>query len=220
MLRFLLAAVLAVSATSVLAAKPKDWEPAIKAFEAKDKENPPPKNAALFIGSSSARMWDLEKFFPDVPTINRGFGGSELSDSLRYFERIVLPYGPRAILLYAGDNDIANGESAEQVVADYEAFAAKVRKHLPDTHFAFLPIKPSLARWDKWPEMHKANEAIRELTKADDHLHYLDTATPMLGDDGKPMPELFADDGLHLNDTGYTLWSDLVRPWLKRSAGF
>lgn len=220
MTRAVLLAALAVTPATVLVAKPKDWEPAIRAFEDQDLRATPPRNAALFVGSSSARMWDLAKFFPGVPTINRGFGGSELSDSLRYFDRIVLPFRPRAILLYAGDNDIAGGETAEQVVADYQAFAAKVREHLPDAHFAFLPIKPSLARWDMWPEMNKANEAIRKLTEADGHLHYLDTATPMLGDDGKPRPELFANDGLHLNDAGYQLWTTIVRPWLKSSAGF
>jgi lysophospholipase L1-like esterase len=215
MIRALPLAVLAVFSIPTLRAEPKDWEPAIRAFESHDKESPPPEKPILFLGSSSTRMWDLKKSFPDFSTLNRGFGGSELSDTLRYFDRIVLPYRPRAILLYAGDNDIAIGETAAQVVADYKAFAAKVRSKLPDAHFAYLPIKPSLQRWDKWPEMKNANEAIRALTEADSHLHYLDTATPMLGEDGKPKPGLFLDDGLHLNQAGYELWNTIVEPWLK-----
>ena len=209
------AAALLLSLVPITYAKPKDWEPSIKAFEEKDKASAPPKDPILFLGSSSIRGWNLKKSFPDCLTMNRGFGGSELSDSLMYFDRIVLPYRPRAILLYAGDNDINNGESAEQVIADYRAFAARVRAELPKAHFAFVPIKPSLKRWDKWPEMKKANDAIRKLTRADAHLHYLDTATPMLGQDGKPMPPLFKDDGLHLNEAGYQLWNEVVAAWFK-----
>jgi lysophospholipase L1-like esterase len=208
-------AILLLAFMPAIYAKPKNWEPSIKAFEEKDKTTPPPENLILFIGSSSIRGWNLKKSFPDLPTLNRGFGGSELSDSIKYFDRIVLPYKPRAILLYAGDNDINNGESSAQVVADYKTFAAKVRTDLPNTHFAFLPIKPSLKRWQLWPGMRSANEAIRKLSEKDPHLHYLDTATPMFGKDGKPMPNLFKEDGLHLTEIGYALWNKVIAPWLK-----
>jgi lysophospholipase L1-like esterase len=192
----------------------KNWEPAIRAFEVHDAAHPPPDNPILFLGSSSIRGWDLSGAFPGVPAINRGFGGSELSDSIRYFDRVVLPYRPRAILLYAGDNDIGNGESAGQVIADFRTFAAKVRSRLPRTHLAFIPIKPSLKRWELWPEMKQANVSIRDLVAADSMRHYLDTASPMLGEDGLPVQELFAKDGLHLSKEGYALWSGIVRAWL------
>jgi lysophospholipase L1-like esterase len=163
-------------------------------------------------------MWDLPSSFPGQPVLNRGFGGSELSDAIRYFDRIVLPYRPRLILLYEGDNDIGNGETPDQVVADYRRFAKLVRTKLPGTHFAFLPIKPSLKRWNLWPEMKRANEAIQQLCAEDDYLHHLDTITPMLGEDGKPMPALFEEDGLHLNPAGYRAWTRVVSSWLAEHA--
>ncbi|NIP93114.1 MAG: hypothetical protein GWO24_06505, partial [Akkermansiaceae bacterium] len=188
--------------------------PTIQAFEERDRENPPARDGVLFIGSSSIRRWDLKKSFPDLPAVKRGFGGSELSDSLRYFDRIVFPYRPRAILLYAGENDINNGETAEQVIADYESFAARVRSRLPDTHFAFLAIKPSPVRRDHWPEGSRANQAVRKLAEQDPNLHYLDTATPLLGTDNQPNPDLFHEDELHLSEAGYQIWNNLVRTWL------
>ena len=196
----------------------KNWDPSIRAFEEADQENPPPASPVLFVGSSSIRMWDLPSSFPDQPVLNRGFGGSELSDAIRYFDRIVLPYRPRLILLYEGDNDIGNGETPDQVVTDYRRFAKLVRTKLPGTHFAFLPIKPSLKRWNLWPEMKRANEAIQQLCAEDDYLHYLDTVTPMLGEDGKPMPALFEEDGLHLNPGGYRAWTRVVSSWLAEHA--
>lgn len=202
-------------------ATPKDWEPSIKAFEEADREAPPPENPILFLGSSSIRKWDLSSSFPDHFTINRGFGGSELSDAIRYFDRIVLPSHPRIIFLYAGDNDINRNKTAEQVVADYQTFAQLVRSKIPATQFAFIAIKPSIKRWHLWPEMKRANEMIHDLSQAHDNLHCLDIASPMLGPDGKLIREFFEKDGLHLNPAGYRVWTKVVTGWLeKRETGF
>lgn len=207
-------ALLFLAFTALTTAQPKDWEPAIRKFEEKDKASPPPKGAVLFIGSSSIRGWDLKKSFPGTKTINRGFGGSELADSIKYFDRLVTPCAPTIVLLYAGDNDISRGKTAEQVIADYKTFAALLHKKLPKAHFAFLPIKPSLKRWQLWPEMKKANAAIEKLAKAKPWLHYVDTATPMLQADSKLKPELFVKDGLHLSEEGYALWNKQVQAFL------
>jgi lysophospholipase L1-like esterase len=194
---------------------PEKWEKDIARFEAAAAQNPPPQGALLFVGSSSIRMWDLSKHFPEETTINRGFGGSELADSLHFADRIIIPHRPRVIFLYAGDNDIAGGKSAEQVTADYGEFVTKIQQALPKTHLVFLPIKPSLSRWEQWPEMNKANGLIRDKAAQDPRLVYLDTATLMLGQDGRPQPDLFRKDGLHLNEKGYRLWSGVVRRWLQ-----
>ena len=194
---------------------PKNWEPSIRAFEELDQQSPPPEKPVLFVGSSSIRLWNLKKYFPGVPAINRGFGGSELADSLRYFDRIVLPYRPKLILLYAGDNDLALGATADTVIANYQAFAAKVRSQLPKTHFAFLSIKPSVARMALWPDICQANDAIRTHTGSDPRLHYIDLATPMLDEHGQPRPEFFMMDGIHLSRPGYQLWTDLTIPWIE-----
>ena len=194
---------------------PSRWKTAIAAFEKADRERPPAKNAVLFIGSSSIRLWDLKKSFPDLPTINRGFGGSRIADSTHFADRIVIPYRPRAIVLYAGDNDIAGGKSPEQVFADYRDFVVKVRGALPDVPIVFVAIKPSLRRWALYGRMRKTNDLIREFVDKDATQRFLDVATPMLGADGQPRKELFRDDGLHLNAAGYTLWTGLLTPLLK-----
>jgi lysophospholipase L1-like esterase len=191
------------------------WEKDIAAFEQQDKDNPPPKHAILFVGSSSIRRWDLAKSFPDLDVINRGFGGSQLADSVHFAPRIVLKHEPRLVVLYAGDNDIAAGKSPEQVADDFDGFVQAVHDKLPKTRILYLSIKPSIKRWQLVDKMRKANSLIEARCKQDDWLRYIDVATPLLGDDGKPRAELFVEDGLHLNDKGYALWASVLKPQLK-----
>lgn len=191
------------------------WEPSIQKFEQQDRTTPPPQDANLFVGSSSIRMWKLEKSFPKFKTINRGFGGSEIADSIHFADRIILKHKPKVILLYAGDNDIAHGKSAETVTADFQKFVTVVRAELPKTHIAFIAIKPSIKRWNLASEIQKANKAIAAICNQSDQLTYVDIFKPMLGRDGTPRPELFLKDGLHLNDDGYQLWAREIRQLLK-----
>ncbi len=191
------------------------WEKTIQKFEAQDRESPPPRGETLFIGSSSIRGWKLQKYFSGMQAINRGFGGSQIADSVRYMSRILVPYQPKAVVFYAGDNDISSGKSPETVLADYKRFASGVHKALPRSSIIFVAIKPSIARWKLAEKMRKANGLIRDFAKKDSRLFYVDIDTPMIGEDGKPRPELFAPDGLHLNDAGYKLWTKLVKEALK-----
>src|SRR5271166_6572501 len=119
------------------------WEKAIAAFEEKDKLSPPPRNAIVFVGSSSIHFWNVDKSFPGLSVINRGFGGSELADSVHFAPRIVLPYEPRVVVLYAGDNDLGSGKTPEQVAADFRDFTRSIHSRLPKTRIVFLSIKPS-----------------------------------------------------------------------------
>lgn len=193
---------------------PKRWEKAITAFERQDRQSPPPPGAVLFVGSSSIRRWKLATSFPDLKTINRGFGGSHLSDSVHYADRIVLKYKPRVVVLYAGDNDVAAGKSPQRVAADFARFVKVVHAALPRTRIAFIAIKPSLRRWKLAGTMKQANRLIAEQCRKDDRLKYVDVFGPMLGKDGKPRPELFVKDGLHLTAAGYRLWASILRPYL------
>jgi lysophospholipase L1-like esterase len=195
--------------------KPEVWKAAIEKFEAEDAKNPPPQGAVVFVGSSSVRLWNLAKSFPDLAAINRGFGGSQICHSTHYADQLVVKHQPRMVVLYAGDNDVAAGKSPEQVHGDFRAFVAKVRKGLPETPIVFVAIKPSIARWKMAETMQAANRLIAADCEKDETLRFLDVWTPMLGDDGRPRKELFRQDGLHLNDAGYELWNELLRPLLK-----
>ena len=200
----------AVAAQSV---PTNQWEADIKKFEETDRVNPPPKNAILFLGSSSIRLWSsLQDDFPKAKVINRGFGGSKLADSTYYIDRIVVPYAPGIVVLYAGDNDIAGGLTPQQVFEDYKAFVKDVSRKLPGTKIAFISIKPSPARQNLLPKMKETNELIKAYVEGNKHLVYIDVFTPMLGSDGNPRPELFGPDKLHMNQEGYKLWRSIVGP--------
>lgn len=187
------------------------FEKEIRAFEAADREQMPPRGAVLFVGSSSVRMWKtLEKDFPDFTVINRGFGGSTIRDSIGYADRVIIPYQPKRIVLYAGDNDVAQGKTPEQVLADFKEFVATVREKLPGVRIDFIAIKPSIQRWGMVERMREANRLVRNYAREQENLGYIDIFTPMLGEDGKPRKELFAEDGLHLNEKGYALWTGVV----------
>jgi len=211
----ILTAFLATAAETTPAVTNK-WEKDIAAFERADLCQPPPANAVLFVGSSSIRMWNtLSNDFPGVPLIQRGFGGSELSDTIHFAPRIIFPYAPRLIVVYAGDNDIANGKSAQKVFSDFKTMVEKVKQRLPGTRVAYLAIKPSIARWKLIEQIKTANSLIENWSRQDPQLAYIDIATPMLGTDGKPRPELFLADGLHLTPAGYKVWVETVRPHLQ-----
>ena len=192
------------------------WEPDIQRFEAADRIRPPRAGAAVFVGSSSIRMWEtLEADFPGLPVLNRGFGGSELSDAVRFADRIVIPYRPRVVVLYAGDNDLAAGKTPVQVFNDFQSFVTLVRRKLPETRIAFVAIKPSLARLSIIDKAREANQLIRDYVRGDNKLAYVDVFTPMLDANGQPRRELFLEDGLHMNASGYAIWRNLIAPILR-----
>lgn len=192
------------------------WEADIRKFEEVDRQNPPPKGAVLFIGSSSIRMWkDVATDFPATKVINRGFGGSEIADSTNFADRIVIPYQPRMVVLYAGDNDLNSGKTPQQVFAAYQAFVNRVRAKLPKAKIAFISIKPSLARVKLMAQMRTTNELIRNYAAKNKNLVFIDVFTPMLNAEGQPRPELFIQDGLHMNRTGYDIWKRVIAPYLR-----
>jgi lysophospholipase L1-like esterase len=193
------------------------WEKDIRAFEAADKTNPPPQDATLFIGSSSIRRWtNVAQAFPGHKVFNRGFGGSQLSDSVAFVGRIVTPYKPKLVLLYAGDNDIASGKSPERVLADFKAFVSKTHAALPETRIAYIAIKPCPAREKYLDRVKTANRLIQEYTASNDRLLFIDVFTPMLTKEGRPRADLCIYDGLHPNAQGYALWASIFRPILDK----
>ena len=207
---------------SILGGPPADpadkFEAEVRKFEERDKTDPPPKGAILFYGSSTIAKWNIANCFPGLATINRGIGGTHVSDALRFAERIAIPYAPRVIVFYAGDNDLAARKAPGRVFEDFQAFVKKIRGALPATRIVFISIKPSPSRWALWPEIQEANQRVAEFGKTDPKLDYLNIAPATLGADGKPDPALFQKDGLHLNEKSYAAWSALLKPLLAEPA--
>ena len=190
------------------------WEKEITAIEKRLKDMPPEKGSIFFAGSSSIKLWDVKKSFPDLPVVNVGFGGSVVRDSTHFVERIILPFEPKTIVFYAGDNDIASKRTPEQVRDDVRAFEKAVHAKLPKTTILFVAIKPSIKRWAMYEAQQKANALVKEDCKGET-LKYVDVVGPMLGKDGMPLPDIFKPDNLHMNDKGYEIWAGILKPLLK-----
>ena len=192
------------------------WESAIAAFEYQDKTNRLAKGGILFIGSSSIRLWkSLAADFPDQSVINRGFGGSQMIDSVHFANRIVFPYEPRLIVIYAGGNDINARKSPAQVFEDFKKFVNSVRAKSPKSRIAYITIAPNPARWTQIEQVRAANKLIAGYIKTNPSLVYIDVHSQMLGADGLPLPEIFVADRLHMNEQGYAIWKRVVGPHLK-----
>lgn len=194
------------------AAGPERFAAEIKAFADWDAKNATPANAVLFVGSSTIRLWPTAERFPDLPVVNRGFGGSQIFEVTHYIQEVALKYAADVIVFYAGDNDINAGKMPERVLADYQTFVTRVHAAKPTTRIIFLAIKPSLARWKIWPEMRRANDLVKAYSARTPNLIYADMAAPTLGADGQPRPDFFIADGLHLNAAGYDAWTRALAP--------
>jgi lysophospholipase L1-like esterase len=186
------------------------WEKEIVAIEKRLKDAPPAKGGVVFAGSSSIRLWDLKKSFPDLNAVNVGFGGSQIPDSTHFAPRIILPHEPRAIVFYAGDNDLASKRTPTQLRDDFAAFAKAIHEKLPKTKILFIAVKPSLKRWDIYDQQKEANALVKDFCAKDSRLGFVDIVPVMLGPDGKPIAELFVKDGLHLSPKGYEQWTKAV----------
>jgi hypothetical protein len=186
----------------------------IDAYVAADKAAPPAPCQVLFVGSSSIVKWKptLAADMAPLPVINRGFGSSQLEYVDEWFDDIVAPYHPRAIVLYAGENDLDSGKPVAQVIADFDSFMQMKSKQLRDTPVFFVSLKPSKARFAQLHAQSEVNAAIRERAAKRSDLHYIDVVPAML-ENGKPK-DIFEADGLHMTREGYLLWTKIVRDTL------
>lgn len=198
------------------------WEPAIRNFEEQDKAHPPKPGSIVFAGSSSFRFWDtLASDMKPLDVINRGFGGSEFSDLDMYAQRIVIAYRPRAVVVYEGDNDLAEGSSKtpEMVANDFRKFVQTVHAALPDTWIYVLAIKPSNLRRKQWPRMKAANQMMQDYAATQKNVQYIDIATSMFDANGNLPADLFRSDGLHPTAKLYAMWTAIIKPILLKRFG-
>lgn len=191
------------------------WKESFDAFAAADLAQAPRTGGVLFVGSSSIRLWDdLETQFGQLPVLKRGFGGSRMLDVAAHVEQLVLPYQPRLVVVYAGDNDLAEGRTPQEVLDSFVAFVTRVRAELPDTRIAYLSIKPSPSRAALMPQATQANALIAGYSASIPNLDFIDIYSRMLDAEGRPRTDLYSADALHMNPAGYALWKITIAPHL------
>jgi lysophospholipase L1-like esterase len=191
------------------------WEMEMEAFAAKDTQSPFAPDGILFVGSSSIRLWAVEKAFPEHRVLNRGFGGSQIRDSIDWFDRVILPHHPRMIVFYAGGNDIHSGKTAQTVISDARELFQKIHAAFPETRVLYISIAPNPARWKQIDTVREANTAIRAMAGELGYVHFVDMFSSMLGEDGLPLPHIFRADRLHMNESGYEIWNRILKPLLE-----
>ncbi len=225
-MRFFLALLLLALPARASAVPPPDparFAGEIRAFAVGDSLAPVPRNALVFYGSSSIRMWHdrLAADFAPLSVVGRGFGGSTMSEAAHYVDRVVAPLHPWGVVLYEGDNDIEMGRTPEQVVAAFDLLVAKLRTKLPKVHVFMLAIKPSGARWAKWPAMQATNSMLEAICRRPgSRMTFVDVATPLLAADGVPRPAMYLGDRLHMTPAGYDAWRSVLGPVLRATAPY
>jgi lysophospholipase L1-like esterase len=191
----------------------------IRAFKSKDSIAMPPRNAILFVGSSSFTKWvDVHDYFPGYTIINRGFGGSSLPDLSRYADQVIFPYHPKQIVIYCGENDIAAEDTvtAELVFARFKQLFELIRSRMSKVPIAYISMKPSPSRERFWPKMIKANELIKNYLSTRHSTAYIDVYHQMFNKDGILMKDIFLEDNLHMNAKGYAIWKKVIGQYLRR----
>jgi len=197
--------------------QPPFWNE-ISEFKKKDSLQHPPSGAILFVGSSSFRKWtNVHADFPGYTIINRGFGGSTLPDVIRYAGEIIYPYHPKQIVIYCGDNDLADSKvSPKKVYKRFVKLYDLIRKHLQNVDVVYVSIKPSPSRERLMPVMEETNDLIRDFTAKHSHAVFVDVYHLMLTPQGRPMEDLFVGDKLHMNEKGYKIWQKALMPYLDK----
>jgi lysophospholipase L1-like esterase len=213
--RLLLLSALFLCGFSLLAQNPQRFQGEIDKY-AKEAASVNNKKLALFTGSSSIRIWDdMAERFPKKNVLNRGFGGSSMSDLLYYTDELIFKYSPSKIFIYEGDNDIASGKTPEQILADAKTILGQVREKLPKkVKVYFISAKPSVSRWNLKDKYVDFNKQLEDWTKTEANVDYIDVWTPMLQPSGEVMDDIFREDNLHMTSKGYDIWEIVIGPYL------
>jgi lysophospholipase L1-like esterase len=197
------------------------WGDVVERYEQEDRRRPPPLHPFLFTGSSIIRYWrTLEKDFAPLPVLNRGIAGSQIHQITYYLPRLVLPYHPRAVILYAGENDLVGAlfsrvRTPVEVFDDFQLFCTELHAADPGLPIYFLSLKCSPGRRNFWPEIRLANQLIQEYCASYPSLQYVDVVQAMFAEDGKPRKGIYMGDGIHLNKKGYSIFTEILKPILE-----
>jgi GDSL-like Lipase/Acylhydrolase family len=222
--RLFIAAVLVAGSTAASLAQPvADPDPArfdhdIAAFEAEDAVAPPSPGRTLFVGSSSIRYWDVDREFPALRPIRRGYGGSHVTDTIHFAPRLIFRYQPALIVFYAGDADVGANKSGRQIARDTKKLVALIHARLPGTKVVVIGTKPSPLHWPHMPAIRTANAILKQDLAGQPLTAYADAEAALLGPDGQPRAEFYTENRLNLNERGYAAWTAALRPTIERMA--
>jgi lysophospholipase L1-like esterase len=180
------------------------FEPEIQALKAKLVD--PPPRPIVFYGSSSIRLWStLSQDLPDYAVLNCGFGGSRLTDCLYFAPRVITPLKPSAVVIYAGDNDLATGAAPEQVFDSFRQLFFALRTTSPELPIAFVSVKPCPARFKYIQNIERFNHLVDDFLGTQPDTDYIDIFSDLLGPDHQPIVSLFRSDQIHLSQAGYQI---------------
>jgi lysophospholipase L1-like esterase len=192
------------------------FENEIEAFERQDKKNGTDTKEILFVGSSSIRMWKtLNEDMQPLKVLNRGFGGATTPEVTLFYNRVIQPYKPRIVVVYVGENDIAEGKKPLEVYYAVQNLFRQIKSDFKKTKIVYLSMKPSIARWEMWNNFKQGNVAIKTMCEGNADFYYVETASVMLNADGSVRKDIFIEDGLHMNAKGYEDWTNMVKPLLE-----
>jgi len=214
---FLRAAIILLFAFACTAAPAQPFANEIAAFKKQDSVSFPAAKAILFVGSSSFRMWtDVPGYFPGYTIINRGFGGAAFPDIIRYADDIILSYRPKQIVIYCGENDFAGNDtlSPVQVTQRFIELFTMIRSRCKKVPIAYVSMKPSPSKTKLLVKFEAANAMIKEFLEKKKRTAYINVYHAMMNEDGKPMPDIFLQDKLHMNAKGYSIWQKIIQPYL------
>jgi lysophospholipase L1-like esterase len=215
---WILAAGVLSAMSSLQATRPPDqdrFEKVVLTYEAADRTDAPPKGAILLAGDSQFYRWTtLHEDLPGYTIVNRGIDSFTTADLVRYADRLVLPYRPRIIVLHVGGNDVNQGKTAEEILADFKAFVARVRGTLPDVPIGFSSITPGPGRWEQAARRKQTNETIAQYIATQPQLFYIDLWDAMLTPEGQPREDLWVADRIHPNHAGYRIRVGIMQPFL------
>lgn len=214
--RYILLVVILSFSFRIHAQDPRRFQKEIDTIDLKYHKKLNSHDLIIFTGSSSIRRWqNIQEYFPGKNIINTGFGGSQMSDLLYYSDSVIIKYKPVRVFIYEGDNDIAAGKKAEDVIWAAMELFGKIIKKIPDIQIVIISVKPSVLRWNLKDEYLKLNIQYKCLSLSNKNIKFVDVWTPLLNKEGSPKKEIFISDSLHINKLGYDIWAGEIKKFIK-----
>jgi len=214
--KFLISTLLFLWVISANAQEPNRFQNEVDELFNKEYNFSPDKKLVVFTGSSSVRMWkDVQSYFPEYNIINNGFGGSQFSDLIYFYNQLVLKQTPEILFIYEGDNDIASDKKTNRIMKEAKGLVRRIQNDLPQTKVVMISPKPSIARKSLKKEYIKLNKKLEKFCARTENLEFADVWSAMLDENGNVFEDIFIEDGLHMNKKGYDLWAKVIGEFLK-----